>query len=38
MTKEQKIALMEDRIQKLENNKKNNTRIVNKLRRKIEKM
>lgn len=38
MTKEQKIALIEDRIQKLTNNKKDNTRIVNKLRRKIEKM
>lgn len=38
MTKEAKIALMEDRIQKLTNNKKDNARIVKKLRRKITRM
>ena len=38
MTKEAKIALMEDRIQKLTNNKKDNARIVKKLRRKISRM
>ena len=38
MTKEAKIALMEDRIQKLTNNKKDNVRIVKKLRRKITRM
>lgn len=38
MTKEAKIALMEDRIQKLTNNKKDNARIVKKLRRKIARM
>lgn len=38
MTKEAKIALMEDRIQKLTNNKKDNARIVRKLRRKITRM
>lgn len=38
MTKEAKIALMEDRIQKLTNNKKGNARIVKKLRRKITRM
>lgn len=38
MTKEAQIALMEDRIQKLTNNKKDNGRIVRKLKRKISRM
>lgn len=38
MTKEAQIALMEDRIQKLTNNKKDNGKIVRKLKRKISRM
>lgn len=38
MTKEAQIALMEDRIQKLTNNKKDNWKIVRKLKRKISRM
>ena len=38
MTVEQKKALMMDRIQKLQNNKKDNSRIVQKLKRQVYKM
>jgi len=38
MTTEQKKAIMIDRMNKLQNNKKNNMRIVQKLQRKLKSM
>ena len=38
MTTEQKKSIMIDRMNKLQNNKKNNMRIVQKLQRKLKSM